>query len=151
MNSFLFDGQMRTIPVRLAITAILSCCIAAISVQGSAGAPTGMVRGYVTSSVGYQRPTLVIPFCSMPPKIDGVLDDPCWKSAAHISQFYRMISPVTQQTEVWVCADTKRLYVAFHCIDSQPKIMCRLTSIAKRRMLTIHGLQSPFAASRTNL
>jgi hypothetical protein len=52
------------------------------------------------SSSSYIRPTLYVPFCTTPPKIDGKLDDPLWKTAAHIDKFFRMSSPVTQQTEV---------------------------------------------------
>jgi hypothetical protein len=75
------------------------------------------------SSSERTKPALVVPFCTAAPKIDGVLDDPCWKNAAHADHFARLKSPVVQQTEVWVCADKTHLYVAFHCCDSQPQLI----------------------------
>ena len=59
---------------------------------------------------------------SLPPKIDGILDDPCWKTATHIRGFYRYKSndPIAEQTEAWICADSTHLYFAFHCLDSHP-------------------------------
>jgi len=59
------------------------------------------------------------------PKIDGKLDDPCWKTALHVNGFYRFRSadPVKEQTEAWICADKNRLYFAFHCLDSHPELI----------------------------
>jgi len=60
--------------------------------------------------------------CPTPPKIDGDLGDTCWQTATHADTFYRYrgTAPITQQTQAWLCADPHRLYVAFHCQDSQP-------------------------------
>lgn len=57
------------------------------------------------------------------PKIDGKLDDACWKTATHGEGFFRFLStdPVREQTEVWFCADKENLYVAFHCLESHPE------------------------------
>lgn len=43
----------------------------------------------------------------------------------HAPGFFRYsgTSPVVEQTEAWVCADKKNLYVAFRCLDSQPQRM----------------------------
>lgn len=56
------------------------------------------------------------------PKIDGNLDEDAWRKATHAKGFYRFGSSaaVTEQTEAWICADKSFLYVAFHCLDSEP-------------------------------
>jgi hypothetical protein len=64
------------------------------------------------------------------PKIDGNLDDLCWQNATHGLGFFRLLSkdPVEDQTEVWICADDKKLYFAFHCLDREPnKIVAKET------------------------
>lgn len=59
------------------------------------------------------------------PRIDGNLDDACWKSGLHADGFYRFrtADAVHEQTEAWICADKSRLYVAFHCKDSHPELI----------------------------
>lgn len=56
------------------------------------------------------------------PRIDGRLDDLCWRAATHAVGFYRYngSAPIPQQTEAWICCDRKYLYLAFHCLDSEP-------------------------------
>jgi hypothetical protein len=75
------------------------------------------------NNASWLRPILAAPFCTVPPKVDGILDDPCWTTAARADHFARLTSPVVQQTEVWVCADKTHLYVAFHCYDSHPQLI----------------------------
>jgi len=60
-----------------------------------------------------------------PPKIDGVLDDECWKHATHVEGFFRFQSnePIHEQTEAWMCVDKTHLYVAFHCLDAHPDLI----------------------------
>jgi hypothetical protein len=64
----------------------------------------------------------MLPASVAPPKIDGHIDDACWRRALHAVGFFRYSgsAPVTEQTEAWICCDRKRLYFAFHCIDSTP-------------------------------
>ena len=61
--------------------------------------------------------------CKEPPKIDGDIDDACWKTSTKAAGFYRYngTAAVAQQTEAWLCADSHRLYIAFHCQDSHPE------------------------------
>lgn len=72
-----------------------------------------------------KAPLLDVPRVVKPPKIDGVLDDPCWKTATHLRGFYRFRSndPIKEQTEAWICADATHLYFAFHCLDSHPELI----------------------------
>jgi len=56
-----------------------------------------------------------------PPVIDGLLDDACWSSCEPTRDFYdagRGAVP-TQPTEVRVCFDDERLYVAFECYEDR--------------------------------
>lgn len=70
----------------------------------------------------WTKMTVSIAECSVPPKIDGRIDDPVWKTATHVSGFYRFAgtAPILEgnQTEAWICADKTHLYIAFHCISS---------------------------------
>ena len=63
--------------------------------------------------------------CATPPKIDGVIDDDCWKTATHAGAFFRYLgtAPIQEQTEAWICADEHHLYVAFHSLDSRPNLI----------------------------
>lgn len=87
--------------------------------QAHALANATPIRQMGTSA--WSRPAFTVPVCAKPPKIDGILDDPCWKTAAHASTFFRLTSPVTQATEAWLTADSSHMYVAFHCYDNDPK------------------------------
>ncbi len=57
-----------------------------------------------------------------PPVIDGLLDDPCWEEATHMTDFWRERedeSPI-EKTEAWLGYDGEAIYVAFRCHDSKP-------------------------------
>lgn len=73
----------------------------------------------------WKKTTYHIPRTETAPKIDGKLDDACWKQALRTTGFYRFRSddPVKEQTEAWICADKTRLYIAFHCLDSHPELI----------------------------
>jgi hypothetical protein len=60
---------------------------------------------------------------TVPPKIDGSLDDPCWKEMPSSSGFtdQTLGTAVGNDTTVWIGYDDKHIYVAFHCQESQPK------------------------------
>jgi hypothetical protein len=56
--------------------------------------------------------------------LDGLLRDPIYSQVRAISDFTqqepREGEPATEATEVWIFFDDTTLYVAVHCIDSQP-------------------------------
>lgn len=58
-----------------------------------------------------------------PPKMDGVLDDPCWKDAGRISDFQIHMKGTDEKDErtttVSGCADRDALYLAFECVEPQ--------------------------------
>jgi len=57
------------------------------------------------------------------PVVDGLLEDPCWQQASHVSGFLRMEKegPEFERTEAWICQDARTIYVAFRCHDSRPE------------------------------
>jgi len=67
-----------------------------------------------------------------PPKIDGLIDDACWKAVEPVSGFFQY-DPVngakaSEETFVWAAFDRDYLYFAFLMKDSQPgKIWAELT------------------------
>ncbi len=74
------------------------------------------------------------PVAYSPPKIDGILDDEIWKNSPLEKDFitynplYGEILP--QKTQVWIAYDSKNLYFAFMCYDTEPQKI--KTSITKR-------------------
>ena len=58
-----------------------------------------------------------------PPKIDGKLDDKCWKIAPQADKFTHASTekPVKDQTTVKLVYTDKAIYIAWHLYDSQPK------------------------------
>ena len=63
-----------------------------------------------------------------PPKIDGKLDDKCWKIAPQADEFTHVDTdkPVKDQTKVKLVYTDKSIYVAWRLYDSQPdKIVAR--------------------------
>ena len=60
-------------------------------------------------------PVLSVPVCSAPPKVDGVLDDACWKAAAPADRFHIVGEPgvTTAKHKAYVTRDSEWLYVGF--------------------------------------
>jgi hypothetical protein len=78
-----------------------------------------------TPPAGWKRQYIPVPLSTSPPKIDGQLDDECWKNAIHTPAFHRLLSqaPIQQPTYAWICADERSLYIAFRCVDSQAALI----------------------------
>jgi len=62
-------------------------------------------------------------FAKRPPKLDGALDDPCWRTAGRIEDldvFFK--APVPRvSTTVLACADEQALYFGFRCAETTTK------------------------------
>ena len=62
-----------------------------------------------------------------PPRIDGVLDDEVWRTAAHITQFTQQApldgAPATEDTDVYIAYDSEHIYFGFHAHYKDPSIM----------------------------
>ncbi len=59
------------------------------------------------------------------PRLDGVLDDPCWQSAPAIGDFV-MVEPwegrtPDQRTEIRLLHDSDNFYIYLYCYDDQPQ------------------------------
>ncbi len=72
---------------------------------------------------------------AVPPVLDGVLDDEAWKTAAIIDDVWVTYNPVNgnempQRTRAFMAYDDENIYIAFHCLDSQPDQI--KTSLTKR-------------------
>jgi len=59
-----------------------------------------------------------------PPRLDGTLDDPLWRSAIPITAFRQREpdedQPATEKTEVRILYTRRAVYFGIHCHDSQP-------------------------------
>jgi len=66
-----------------------------------------------------ERPTLAVPLASGPIQVDGVLDEPAWRSAGVATQFQLMIpregQVPSESTEVYVLRDGVRVVFGFRC------------------------------------
>jgi len=92
-----------------------------------------LIAGLATLSFGQERTkTLIISRLETPPRIDGLVDDACWKGREPVSGFFQY-DPVngtkaSEETYVWAAYDQKSVYFAFLMKDAQPdKIWAELT------------------------
>ncbi len=72
---------------------------------------------------------------SIPPKIDGDLEDEVWQKTQPLAKDFITYNPLygeilPQKTVVWLTYDDKNLYFAFHCYDTEPEKI--KTSITRR-------------------
>ena len=74
------------------------------------------------ASAAQAAPRLRVPRAATPPRIDGRLDDACWRGKP-ITAFRniadRKLPPPTQKTLAWVAWDDDALYVAAKCWDDR--------------------------------
>jgi hypothetical protein len=71
------------------------------------------------------RPEIVPVRVTLPPAIDGVLDDDAWTGAALSLSEWLTYNPmngdhIPQTTEVRAAYDDRNIYFAFHCVDPEP-------------------------------
>jgi hypothetical protein len=79
------------------------------------------------ASLAAQEPLKILdvkPVVAAPPKIDGLIDDPCWKAVQPVDDFYQH-DPIngakaSEETYVWAAYDQDYLYFAFLMKDSRP-------------------------------
>jgi hypothetical protein len=73
------------------------------------------------------RPRVTPTRTDTPPRIDGVLDDPMWERAAHLTGFTQQApndgAPATERTDVYIAYDDDHLYFAFYAHYEDPSIM----------------------------
>jgi hypothetical protein len=77
---------------------------------------------------GFQA--LQCPRVQEPPRMDGKLDDACWRAGPLAANFLRNDGkgPAREQTRAWLAHDDKALYVAFECLEGEPKTLIALVN-----------------------
>ncbi|MBS3819644.1 carbohydrate binding family 9 domain-containing protein [bacterium] len=86
------------------------------------------------SDTSKSEKTLRIPRLSQKPQIDGKLDNPIWeKEALKVEDFLQFSpkekAPPSEKTVAYIGYDSKNLYFAFRCYDSDPqKIRATITN-----------------------
>lgn len=70
-------------------------------------------------------PTCEAVAVEVPPRIDGVLDDPAWAQASKFTDLVHssLGTPPPEPTTVYLCYDSTQLYAAFRCEDDQPSLI----------------------------
>lgn len=78
------------------------------------------------------QPVITLPQTDTPPKLDGVLDDPCWQDLTEYTGFTDNTTgePAKKDTFVKICRDAKNIYVAFRALDPRPE---NIRSFEKKR------------------
>ena len=81
------------------------------------------------------RPVIRAEPATVPPRIDGSLDDAIWQRPAIVTGEWMSYNPlygdsIPQHTDVWIAYDRDNLYVAFNCDDPEPAGI--KTSVARR-------------------
>jgi len=73
------------------------------------------------------RPSVRPTRAQVPPSIDGVLDDPIWQEAAHITEFVQLTpldgAPSSEESDVYVAYDSSHLYLGFKARFSDPSML----------------------------
>lgn len=72
------------------------------------------------SPVSMETPTVMCDKITTPPRIDGKLDDSCWKKSTRLSSFSLTSGAglAVEPTAAYVCYDNTNLYIAFECFES---------------------------------
>ena len=129
--------------MRTVCMGICMCVVAWITgVPAHAGQPAATEP---QGTAFHATPTARVPRFKAPPKLDGVLDDAAWATAARLTPFrhFRTGAAAKQLTTVLAGFDDANLYVAFECREPQAT---RLT----RRHIG-HDAMALFAADHVEL
>jgi len=95
-------------------------------------AEKGPAPAPVTEPTAVATAETTCPVVSEPPVIDGRLDDACWNGTAKLTNFvlYNGPAPAREKTVCRVLRDSRSIYIAFDCLDSEPE---RITARVTRR------------------
>src|SRR5262245_45965855 len=114
MNLACFPARLR--PCALLIVSLLPTGLAAQSVPPSGDPHTGRPKKTVTAVLS-----------EGPIRLDGVLDEPVWKTAVPASDFVqrepKQGQPATERTEARVAYDKDAIYFGMTAYDSEPDRM----------------------------
>ena len=81
-----------------------------------------LISVFAGSATGKDLPTMQAKRASVPPKLDGKVNDVCWRLAAKVTGFVRAREDETTeaQTTAFLAYDNQNLYVAFKCNEPSP-------------------------------
>jgi hypothetical protein len=112
------------------------CCTVYVTVATASSAdtpPLNEKRVYNTEKIN-----------SAPPRIDGVIDDPCWKQGIWTGDFKQQMPaegvPPGQKTEFKILFDNGNIYVAFRVYETNPSLIDRQLSRRDERVGDIVGI-----------
>lgn len=93
----------------------------------------------ILSSEGQSKTLIKPPRVTIPPVIDGILDEDVWKNNQGISGFKTFVpdfgKDIPFETIVWLAYDEENLYFAYRCFDPEPdKIKVSVDARDKIRM-----------------
>jgi uncharacterized protein DUF5916 len=90
--------------------------------SGGASSPSAVSVGVLAG-----RPTVSAVRASEPPRMDGRLDDPIWRTASRITDFVQQRplegAPASEQTEVYVAYDSQNIYFGIYAHYSDRKLI----------------------------
>ncbi|MDW8394588.1 MAG: DUF5916 domain-containing protein, partial [Chitinophagales bacterium] len=89
---------------------------------------TGLLASHV--SLGQKKDTVFARRITLPPRIDGLLDDACWQQALPYNQFYEAAPRVgVPDTTTWLLLvyDDDAIYVGLHCRQPDDPVWMQLT------------------------
>jgi hypothetical protein len=113
----------------------LSCAISARGQSTQKGAIVTKPAALGTASEPPPEKTVPqhVPLFETPPVIDGRMDDPAWKGALVLKDFYQVYPGdnvnASRATEVRLGFDSKFLYIGFHAYDEPERVRA---TVAKR-------------------
>jgi uncharacterized membrane protein YgcG len=98
-------------------SAVLLACAIAVS--------TGAL--FAQDRADPRHPSVTPTRATVPPRVDGQLDDPIWQTAARITQFVQERpvegAPATEETDVYLAYDSRQLYFGIHAHYADRSIM----------------------------
>ena len=110
MSHFIIDVEFQKCWRKMGILTLLWVCILSVSIR-------------VEAQTERELPRMSAHRTSEEIKIDGVLDEPVWQSVEPIRQLYQIQpdqgDPATEQSEVRILYDDKKLYFGFIFFDSE--------------------------------
>ena len=99
-------------------------------VLAGAGGPTARAQPPPETpgpATGAGRPVVRPPRTATPPVIDGRLDDPVWRDAAHITELVQRRPldgpPASEASDIYLAYDSANLYLGLHAHYSDPGMM----------------------------
>ncbi len=114
MSHFIFDVEFQQCWRKVGILTLLWVCILSVSIR-------------VDAQTERELPRMSAHRTSEEIKVDGVLDEPVWQSVEPIRQLYQIQpdqgDPATEQSEVRILYDDKKLYFGFIFFDEMDKIV----------------------------